>query len=155
MHAFDITPLFKTSIGFDRLMEAVDTALRTDGTASYPPYNIVRAKNDPNRYFISIAIAGFCENDLDVTVREHILVVSGKTRQDPEDIEYLYRGIAGRAFKKEFVMDDYIRVGQARIHDGLLTIELIREVPETMKPRKVKIESGSEKNRLIEQAKED
>lgn len=136
----DLSPLFRSTIGFDRIGNLLESARRYDDQAvSYPPYNIERT--DDNAYRIVMAIAGFGEDDLDVTVKEDTLTVSGKIENDGDEDAYLYRGIAGRTFERRFQLADHIRVDGARLENGLLTIDLVREVPEALKPRQIAIET--------------
>ena len=138
MRTVDFTPLFRSTIGFDRLSRLMDAALNhDDSAASYPPYNI--EKRGENEYRITMAVAGFSEADLDITQTESTLVVRGKVQGSGEDNAYLYRGIAGRAFERRFQLADYIRVSGASLSNGLLHIELVREVPEALKPRTIAI----------------
>lgn len=140
MTSFDFSPLFRSSIGFDAIPGLLDTAMRAaDHTDSYPPYNI--EKTDENNYRISIAVAGFGYNDLDVTAKEDTLVVRSIGRETQEANNYLYRGIAGRAFERKFQLADHIRVVGAELKNGLLHINLVREVPEELKPRKIEIKT--------------
>jgi molecular chaperone IbpA len=149
MNAVDLTPLIRTSVGFDRLLRMMDSAMRSDATSeSYPPYNI--EKMDENIYRITMAVAGFSENDLNITMQDNTLIISGKIRQDQSAVKYLYRGIAGRAFEKHFQLADFIKVGEASLDNGLLNILLIREIPEAMKPRKIHIQSKATSKKLIE-----
>ncbi|MBK20477.1 MAG: heat-shock protein [Rhodospirillaceae bacterium] len=150
MTTFDFSPLFRSSVGFDSIPRLLDTAMRTaDRSDSYPPYNI--EKTDENTYRISIAVAGFSEDDLEVTAKEDTLVVRSKAQEVEDDSNYLYRGIAGRAFERKFQLADHIRVVDADLTNGLLHINLEREVPEELKPRTVEINSGSA-NRLVGKA---
>ena len=145
MRSFDISPLYRATVGFDRMMNLLDNASRVDDSApSYPPYNIEKTGEDA--YRITMAVAGFSEEDLDITVKEQSLVVSGKKKVDEkeEDVSYLHRGIATRAFERRFDLADHIRVDAAELRNGLLSIELVREVPEAMKPRTVKIQAPSQ-----------
>ncbi len=145
MRSFDISPLYRATVGFDRMMNLLDNASRVDDSApSYPPYNIEKTGEDA--YRITMAVAGFGEEDLDITVKEQSLVVSGKkkTGEKEEDVSYLHRGIATRAFERRFDLADHIRVDAAELRNGLLSIELVREVPEAMKPRTVKIQAPSQ-----------
>lgn len=154
MRTFDLTPLFRSSIGFDRLSHLVDTALRTEenGGGGYPPYNIERL--DEQTYRLTMAVAGFHEEDLNIVVQDSTLTVSGRARPDEEEIEYLYRGIAGRAFERHFQLADFIKVGRASLKNGILRIKLEREIPEAMKPRQIAIGQEPEKpKKLIEQNK--
>lgn len=144
MRTFDLTPLFRSSIGFDRLSQLVDSALRTEegGGGGYPPYNIERLNEQT--YRLTMAVAGFCEEDLNIVVQDNTLTVSGRARPDDEEVEYLYRGIAGRAFERHFQLADFIKVGRASLKNGILRIKLEREVPEAMKPRRVGINEEPE-----------
>jgi len=136
MRNYDLTPLFRTSIGFDRMGQLLDAAMQLESKAnSYPPYNIARAGDDA--YRITLAVAGFGEADLDVTVQENRLTVTGRTADEGGEVEYLHRGIAGRAFERRFQLADHIEVTGARMDNGLLHIELMREIPEALKPRTI------------------
>jgi len=150
MTSIDFSPLFRSMIGFDRLSNALETAYRTE-PGGYPPYN-VEATGD-NDYRITLAVAGFTEKDLALEVKENILTVSGTRTEEPEvaDTRYLYRGIANRSFERKFQLADYVRVVDARLENGLLNIELRREIPEAMKPRKIEIRG--ERTPVIEGAK--
>jgi len=141
MRSIDLTPLLRATVGFDRMMNMLDASSRLDeGALSYPPYNIEKTGEDD--YRIVMAVAGFGEDELEITVKENSLTVTGK-KEKPEngDGSYLYRGIATRAFERRFDLADHIRVTGARVENGLLFIELVREVPEAMKPRTIKIET--------------
>jgi len=139
MRNFDLSPLFRSSIGFDRMTRLLDAATRMDDSAfSYPPYNI--EKTGENAYRITMAVAGFGEDDLNITVQENSLVISGKLNKSEDEKKYLYRGIAGRAFERRFELAEHIRVSGASLVNGLLHVDLVREVPEAMKPRTIKIE---------------
>lgn len=144
MRTIDFSPLFRHSIGFDRMQRLLDSAARIESSANtYPPYNIEHVGEDG--YRISLAVAGFGEKDLDVTVIENTLVVSGKLNEDGEDSTYLHRGIAGRAFERRFDLADHIKVIGGSLVNGMLNIDLQREVPEEMKPRKIAIETRDAK----------
>lgn len=150
MRTYDLTPLFRSSIGFDRLMRMMDASMRAEESSSYPPYNI--EKIDEHTYRLTMAVAGFSEDDLNITVQDNTLHISGKARMEDEKIQYLYRGIAGRAFERQFQLADYIKVGEASLENGLLRIILEREIPEAMKPRTIMIHAPrSKKGTLIEQ----
>jgi molecular chaperone IbpA len=141
MRQFDLTPLFRTSVGFDSLARMLDGMTKLDEQASaYPPYNIEKLAED--RYRITMAVAGFTEEDVTITAQDNALIVVGKAKAETEERHYLHRGIAGRAFERRFQLADHIRVMGASLQHGLLHIELAREVPEAMKPRTIKIESG-------------
>ena len=141
MTAFDLSPLFRSTIGFDRLMRLADAATRSDASASYPPYNIEKTGEDA--YRLTMAVAGFAADDLDITVKENTLVITGKSQKDDESVQYLYRGIARRAFERRFQLADHLKVVGASLDNGLLHVELAREVPEAMKPRKIAISAGA------------
>lgn len=146
MTSFDLSPLFRSTVGFDRLSRALDSAFQADARAQgYPPYNI--EKTDENGYRITMAVAGFAETDLDVTQTENTLVVRGTVGKDDDQGRFLYRGIAGRAFERRFQLADYIEVRDASLVNGLLHINLVREVPEALKPRTIAI-AGSEPARI-------
>lgn len=135
----DFSPLFRTAIGFDRLANLLDTM--PDGSSSYPPYNIEKVGQDT--YRLTMAVAGFRAEDLDVTVKENTLVVSGRVSNDGERGEMLYRGIAARAFERRFVLADHMLVDGATIENGLLHVALKRVVPEALKPRRIEISRGA------------
>jgi len=142
MHRFDLSPLFRSTVGFDRLASLLDTANRPDDQSlSYPPYNIEKRGDD--QYRITMAIAGFSAEDLSIVAQANSLVVSGKLKKEEGKSVFLHRGIAGRAFERRFDLADHIRVDGARLENGLLHIELVREVPEAMKPRTIAINSVS------------
>ena len=144
MTTFDFSPLFRSSIGFDSVPLLLDSATRASGHAdSYPPYNI--EKTDENNYRISIAVAGFSEDDLEVTAKENMLIVSSKAQKSDDSSKYLHRGIAGRAFERKFQLADHIRVLGAELTNGLLHINLERQVPEELKSRTIKIQAGDGK----------
>ncbi|MGE5478421.1 MAG: Hsp20 family protein [Bacteroidales bacterium] len=150
MRTFDLSPLFRSTVGFDHLSRMLDAAQRLDDTAfSYPPYNIEKLSEDD--YRITMAVAGFAETDLDITVQDYTLVISGKAHRDDEQAQYLHRGIAGRSFERRFELADFIRVEGASLVNGLLHVALKREVPERMKPRTIRIEPGkAETPKVIE-----
>ena len=137
----DLTPLFRTSVGFDRVAQMMNQAHRIDqNNASYPPYNIETL--DENKYQITLALAGFTQDDLDITSEQNILVVRGKTENDVER-KYLHRGIATRSFERKFQLADHVKVTTAAMENGLLHIQLMKEIPEAMKPRKIEINNQS------------
>jgi molecular chaperone IbpA len=142
MRTYDLSPLFRSSVGFDRMTRMLESALKVDDAAlSYPPYNIEKLSDDA--YRITMAVAGFGVEDLDITSQENLLVITGKAKKDAENGQYLYRGIAGRAFERRFQLADHIKVTGASLVNGLLHVELVREIPETMKPRTISISSGA------------
>ena len=151
MHNFDLSPLFRTSVGFDRLNNLFDAALHIDEAPSYPPYNI--EKLDVDRYSITMAVAGFSEADVEVLVKDNTLTVNGKIGDAEEAKSYLYRGIAGRAFNRSFQIADHIKVTGAELDNGLLHIELIREIPEEMRPRRIAIGNSKAKSKILSHKK--
>lgn len=139
---FDLTPFYKSTIGFDRFANLLDSAGALDANANgYPPYNIERTGDDA--YRITMAVAGFANDDLDIEVKENTLTVTGEktANEDGEDNELLYRGIATRSFERRFRLADYVEVTAAKLENGLLHIELKREIPDAMKPRKIEVAS--------------
>ena len=154
MRTVNLDPFWRTSIGFDRLFDLVDQSLRFEQEDQYPPCNIVRTGE--NSYRISLAVAGFKPDQISVTVEQNVLIVAGRAEQK-QDGEYLYRGIAGRPFERRFNLADYVEVKGASLDNGLLQIELERELPEAMKPRRIAITTGNaigqDKVRTIEHSK--
>jgi molecular chaperone IbpA len=141
MNALDFAPLFRTAIGFDRLARLADTAATT-ADSTYPPYNIEKTGDDS--YRITMAVAGFGQDDIELTVKENTLFVAGRTgTNDGQKAEVLYRGIAGRAFERRFVLADHIVVEGADLLNGLLHVNLRRVVPEQLKPRRIPVGAGS------------
>jgi molecular chaperone IbpA len=141
MTAFDFAPLFRTAIGFDRLARLMDSAQATAESQSYPPYNIEKAGEDS--YRLTMAVAGFGPDDLELTVKENTLVVAGRPANQAQGENVLYRGIAGRAFERRFVLADHIVVEGADLQNGLLHVGLKRVVPESLKPRRIAISAGT------------
>ena len=143
MRSFDFAPLYRSTVGFDRLANAMDRALTNDVSANgYPPYNIEKSGDDS--YRISIAVAGFSDDELSIEMRDHQLFVSAKKAEaeTAEDVTFLHRGIASRAFEKRFQLADHVRAVGGSTENGILHIELLREVPEALKPRQIKIAQG-------------
>ena len=138
----DFSPLFRTAVGFDRLASMLEEASRSEANG-YPPYNIELTGED--RYRISMAVAGFSEEELEVEVKQSVLRIAGKKREDARESKFLYRGIANRAFERRFQLADYVRVDGARMQNGLLHIDLVREIPEAMKPRRIAISTDQKK----------
>lgn len=164
MRMFDTSPLMRSAIGFDNVSRLLDSVARVNSPGtSYPPYNIEKLGQD--RYRILMAVAGFSEDDLDVTVRDEVLIVSGKANTDQNAGEragqvetneadkpvYLHRGIAKRAFERRFQLADTVKVEGASLVNGLLHVELVREVPEERKPRRIEINKGSAAPKTIEE----
>jgi molecular chaperone IbpA len=148
MRTYDLSPLFRSSIGFDRVSRLLEASQATDAVA-YPPYNI--EKLGENAYRITMAVAGFGEGDVDITVENNVLTVKGKAQAEPEGAQYLHRGIAGRAFERRFQLADHVEVEAARLVNGLLHIELVRRIPEALKPRKIEITAAANQQPAIEQ----
>ena len=148
MNTFDFTPLFRSAIGFDRLTNALENAYRSDNNSGYPPYNIELLEE--NHYRISLAVAGFKEDELDIEIKNGRLTVSGAQKDGSEDKQYLHHGIANRNFERSYQLADYVRVKDAELKDGLLHIDLVREIPEAMKPRKIAINSDARSEKLTE-----
>ncbi|WP_315706131.1 MULTISPECIES: Hsp20 family protein [unclassified Bradyrhizobium] len=138
MRTYDFTPLWRSSIGFDRLLGLLDETQRAVDD-NYPPYNIERLGED--RYQISLALAGFGPDELAITAEQNVLTVEGR-KPDKEGREYLYQGISARPFKRQFNLADYVQVTNASFDNGRLRIELVREIPEAMKPRRIAIGTG-------------
>ena len=156
MRNLNLDPFWRTSVGFDRLFDLMDESLRFESEDRYPPCNIVRTGEDA--YRISLAVAGFKPEQIGVAVHQNTLTISGRVDEKPGQAEYLYRGIAGRAFERRFSLADFVEVKRAWFEEGLLQIELEREVPESMKPRKIDIQVGKAqvpdgKAKTIEHAK--
>lgn len=142
MRTFDFAPLYRSTVGFDQIANMMDRVLSSDGaTPSYPPYNIEKLEDDA--YRISIAVAGFSEADLSVEVRDKALIVSARKADEDESKTYLHRGIATRAFERRFQLADHVQVTGAAHEDGMLHIELERQVPEALKPRQIQIATDS------------
>jgi molecular chaperone IbpA len=146
MTTFDFSPLYRTSVGFDRLASMLASANRAEQGNAYPPYNIVATGED--RYQITMAVAGFSEAELSISTEENKLTVTGERKDDDESVNFLYRGIAARSFERRFNLADHVRVTGARLENGLLHVSLERELPEAMKPRTIEIETA--KGRLLD-----
>ncbi|MET4032253.1 molecular chaperone IbpA [Bradyrhizobium sp. JR7.2] len=139
MRTYDFAPLWRSTIGFDRLFDLAETAQRASED-NYPPYNIERMAED--RYQISLAVAGFSPEDIVITAEQNVVTVEG-SKSDKTERDFLYRGISHRAFKRQFSLAEYVQVKSAAFDNGLLTIELVREIPEAMKPRRIAIGDAS------------
>lgn len=149
MRSFDPTPLFRASVGFDRIADLIDRMQTVDaGQHTYPPYNI--EKTDENAYRISIAVAGFSADELNVEVKENALVISARKAEEEAGRTYLHRGIATRAFERRFHLADHVRVTGAQHLDGMLHIELVREIPEALKPRRIEIGRNASAAQVVE-----
>jgi molecular chaperone IbpA len=144
MNAYDLSPLFRSTVGFDHLSQLIDSAFKLDERGpSYPPYNIAKLSEDD--YEITMAVAGFKQSELTITAQQNTLTVSGSTAEKTEDAgkAYLHRGIATRSFERKFSLADHVKVVDAHLADGLLTLRLVREIPEASKPRTIAINATS------------
>jgi len=149
MRSYDLSPLFRSTVGFDRMMRLLDAAGRVDESAlTYPPYNIEKTGEDS--YRVTMAVAGFSQDELNITVQEGVLTVTGKAVKEEEPKQFLHRGIARRVFERRFELADHIQVRGANLTNGLLHIDLVREVPEAMKPRSIKIGSSKVEPKVID-----
>ena len=147
MRHYDLSPLYRSAIGFDRLANLVDNALRTDAQPSYPPYNVERL--DENNYQITMAVAGFSRAEIDIEVENDTLKIVGSKQKIEPAKTYLHRGIGTRDFEHRFQLAEHVKVVSASLDNGLLSISLAREIPETLKPRKISI-SGDEAAQWLE-----
>jgi molecular chaperone IbpA len=148
MRTFDLSPLYRSTVGFDHVFGLLDSLAGTD-QQTYPPYNIERTGE--NAYRITMAVAGFGESDLSLEARENVLTVKGERKPETGDTEFLHRGIASRAFERRFQLADYVEVKGANLANGLLHIDLVREIPEAMKPRTIAIGKGTANGKHIDQ----
>lgn len=138
--AFDFSPYRRSTVGFERLFDLLESGAAAVGQDNYPPFDLVRL--DDNRFRISLAVAGFGQDEIDITAQQNQLIVTGKKAEE-DGASYVHRGIANRSFERRFGLADHIKVTNAELKDGLLQIELVREIPEAMKPRKIEIGSGA------------
>lgn len=143
MRSYDLSPLYRTTVGFDRLFDLLDNVGKVE-TGGYPPYNIERL--DENDYRITLAVAGFSEDELDIVFHENTLSVVGKRPESDDGRTFLHQGIAGRSFERRFQLAEHVKVVGASLANGLLNIDLKREIPEAMKPRKIAINNGDSSN---------
>jgi len=150
MRTFDPTPLWRSTVGFDRLFNLLDESMRWTGEDNYPPYNIERIGED--RYQISLALAGFSPQDVTITAEQNVFTVEGRKAEKGEH-QYLYQGISSRPFRRVFSLADYVQVKGATFEGGLLKVELVREVPEAMKPRRIAINGVNDNEQQIEHHK--
>ena len=150
MRQFDFTPFRRSTIGFDRLFDLLEASARQASSENYPPFNLERLAED--RYRITLAVAGFKPDEIDVTAQQNLLLVAGKKTSENENNQgsYLHLGIAKRSFERRFELADFVRVENANLADGLLTIELVREVPEAMKPKKIAVGTGASQPKALE-----
>lgn len=142
MRTYDFTPLWRSTVGFDRLFDLAANAQQA-AEDNYPPFNIERLSDD--QYLITLAVAGFAPEDIEITAEQSLLTVEG-AKKEKQDREYLHRGISNRPFKRQYSLADYVKVQGASFENGLLRIELVREIPEAMKPRRIAINGGSASN---------
>ena len=149
MRTFDPTPLWRSTVGFDRLFNLLDESLRLTGEDNYPPYNLERTGED--HYQIALALAGFTPDEVTITAEQNVLTVEGR-KAEKGDHQYLYQGISSRPFRRVFNLADYVQVKGASFEGGMLKIDLVREIPEAMKPRRIAISAGNE-NQKIEHKK--
>lgn len=145
--AFDFAPYRRSTIGFDRLFDLLENSSLGQGSENYPPFDLIRL--DDNHYRISLAVAGFSSDEIDITAQQNQLIVSGR-KDDDDKVEYIHRGIANRQFERRFGLADFIKVAEADLADGMLSIDLVREIPEAMRPRKVAIGNAQPKQDRIE-----
>ena len=136
---FDFTPFRRSTVGFDRLFDLLENGASWQGAENYPPFDL--EQTDEDSYRITLAVAGFREDEIDITAQQNLLIVSGRKR-DEDDRRYIHRGIAARAFERRFALADFIQVRGAELKDGMLSIQLAREIPEEMKPRRIEIGGG-------------
>ena len=148
MERFDFTPYRRSTVGFDRLFDLLEGQARGSGGDNYPPFNIERRGDDS--YRVTLAVAGFRPDDIDITQQQNLLVVQGRKRDEQNAGEMLHLGIANRGFERRFELADYVRVEKADLADGLLVIDLVREIPEAMKPKKITL-NGQRRLEVVEQ----
>jgi molecular chaperone IbpA len=145
--AFDFAPYRRSTIGFDRLFDLLENSSLGQGTENYPPFDLIKV--DENHYRITLAVAGFSRDEIEITAQQNQLIVSGK-KADDQGVDYIHRGIANRQFERKFGLADFIKVSDADLKDGLLSVELIREIPEAMRPRKISIGGSQPKQEAID-----
>jgi molecular chaperone IbpA len=145
---FDFTPFRRSTVGFDRLFEMLENGSSAAAAESYPPFDLEHDGQD--RYRITLAVAGFGQDEIDITAQQNMLIISGR-KQENDERSYVQRGIATRSFERRFALGDYVQVKGAELRDGLLRVELVREIPEEMKPRRIEIGGGSSQPQLGEQ----
>ncbi|KQS04918.1 heat-shock protein [Sphingomonas sp. Leaf357] len=141
MRQFDLTPFRRSTVGFDRLFDMLETSTRQASPDNYPPFNLERIDGD--RYRITLAVAGFARDEIEIVAQQNLLQVKGKKDEKDNAGTFLHLGIANRGFERRFELADFVRVDDARLNDGLLVIDLVREVPEAMKPKTVPIKTGA------------
>jgi molecular chaperone IbpA len=134
--AFDFTPFRRSAVGFDRLFDMLETSAASGNAENYPPFDLIKV--DDNKYRIEVAVAGFRRDEIEITAHQNVLIVRGQKGEDTA-ANYIHRGIATRSFERRFALADHINVTGADLHDGMLSLDLVREIPEAMKPRKIAI----------------
>ena len=149
----DFSPLYRSTVGFDRLFNLLDSTMGAAeaGHVNWPPYNIERLGED--QYRITMAVAGFAPDEINLVQQENVLLVEARKHPEPEGVQVLYRGIATRSFRQTFNLADYVKVSGANLENGLLVIDLVREVPEAMRPRRIEIAGGGEPKTIEHDAK--
>ena len=149
MRTFDLSPLYRSTVGFDRMFNLLDSLVSTDGTVpTYPPYNIERLGE--TEYRITMAVAGFGQDEIKIDVKEQSLTVRGEKKPEAKERQFLHRGIASRAFERRFQLADHVEVKGADLKDGLLHVDLVRNVPERLKPRTIAISNGQTQPKQVE-----
>jgi len=148
MRTFDFSPLYRSTVGFDRLFDLLDQTSLAEAAPNWPPYNVEKYGDD--HYRVSMAVAGFSPDDIEITQQENALLVTGQKHSEAETQQLLYRGIATRNFKQTFKLADHVKVTGANLENGLLTVDLVREVPEAMKPRRIEIGASGSGQKTIE-----
>ena len=150
MRTYDLSPLYRSFVGLDRMASLIDAAQAQTQQAGYPPYNVARL--DEDAYRIELAVAGFGEDDIEIESEQNRLTITGRIadKTDAEDVDYLHRGITERGFERRFQLADHVIVDSAQLHNGLLTVTLRRELPEALKPRKIAIGSANDDQKVIE-----
>ena len=150
MRTYDLTPFYRSTVGFDRLFNLLDQAT-SDGSPGYPPYNIERTGE--NAYRISVAVSGFSQNEISIVAKENTLTIKGEkaANENSQSGEVLYRGIASRAFERQFQLADFVQVKNASLENGLLHVDLVREIPEAAKPRQIPISTSASAPKVAEQ----
>ncbi len=148
MRTIDLSPLYRSVVGVDRMISMLDAANRADAGTGYPPFNIEEIGEDA--YRVELAVAGFAESDLTIEVKGDLLTIQGRRDRDTTQRKYIHRGIAERAFERRFTLSEHVSVNGASLQDGLLVIDLVREVPEAQKPRTIAIQSGATNTQLLQ-----
>ena len=155
-HTIDFSPLYRSAVGFDRLASLLDTAARSEAAPGWPPYNIERLKSDnedtPDAYRIEVAVAGFAPEELAIEVKENVLSITGRKLNEADNRVFLHRGLAERNFDRRFQLADHVRVTEAELNNGLLSIWLALEIPEALKPKQIPIKTRESNSMILEAA---